>query len=214
MVDFKVVISNKAGKSAQKEIGDPNSRNLIGKKIGETIAGESIGLSGFEFQITGGSDHCGFPMRRDVQGMGRKRIFAVAGIGIKKKGKGVNNIHFLGYKTGDELNNEVRKSMFVVLPSEWYENYPRAIIEGFVLGKPAVGARIGGIPELVKDGETGLTFESGNMEDLKSKIIQLSKNPEGIIRMGKNARKKAEKYNPKPIIRLYKFPFVAFFLFR
>ncbi len=89
MVDFKVVISNKEGKSVQRELTDPNSRNLVGKKISDIINGESIGLAGFEFQITGGSDYCGFPMRKDVQGMGRKRIFAVAGVGIRKIGKGI-----------------------------------------------------------------------------------------------------------------------------
>lgn len=88
MVDFKVVISNREGKSVQKEISDPNSRNLIGKKIGEVIKGETLGIAGYEFQITGGSDYCGFPMRRDVHGTGRKKIFAVAGVGIRKGGKG------------------------------------------------------------------------------------------------------------------------------
>lgn len=88
MVDFKLVISNKEGKSVQKEVSDPNSRNFIGKKIGDIIKGESIGLVGYEFQIRGGSDYCGFPMRKDVPGMGRKKIFAVYGVGIRKQRKG------------------------------------------------------------------------------------------------------------------------------
>ena len=82
--------------------------------------------------------------------------------------------------------------MLVVLPSECYENNPRSIIEGFALGKPVVGARIGGIPELVRDNENGLTFESGNYEDLKSKIIHLVQNPNKITEMGKRARKFVE----------------------
>ena len=45
-----------------------------------------------------------------------------------------------------------------------------AVIEPFSMGKPVIGANIGGIPELVKDGETGLLFESGNIADLISKI--------------------------------------------
>jgi len=109
----------------------------------------------------------------------------------------LKNIEFLGYKAGEELKDEIRKSMFVILPSEWYENNPRCIIEGFALGKPAIGARIGGIPELVKDNETGLTFEPWNADDLKRKISQLLENPLEISRMGKNARKMVnEELNP------------------
>jgi glycosyltransferase involved in cell wall biosynthesis len=109
------------------------------------------------------------------------------------KSLGLKNIEFLGYKTGEELKSEIRKSMFVVLPSEWYENNPMSIIEGFALGKPAIAARIGGIPELVKDYETGLTFEVGNPEDLHSKIEYLISNPDKIVEMGKNARAFVEK---------------------
>lgn len=106
---------------------------------------------------------------------------------------GLDNIRFTGYKSGEELKDEIRKSMFVILPSEWYENNPISIIEGFALGKPAIGARIGGIPELIKENETGLTFESGNAEDLKAKILQLSNDSAEIERMGRNARRKAEE---------------------
>ncbi len=67
------------------------------------------------------------------------------------------------------------KSMFMVIPSEWYENNPMSLIESFALGKPVVGARIDGISELVIDNETGLTYESGNAADLSDKIkIMLS----------------------------------------
>ncbi|MBF0329899.1 MAG: glycosyltransferase family 4 protein [Nitrospirae bacterium] len=104
-----------------------------------------------------------------------------------------NNVEFLGFKTGDELKGLIRQSMFVVLPSEWYENNPRTIIEAFALGKPAIGARIGGIPELVKDNETGLTFEPGNADDLAEKIGILLRDDELRIRMGKNARDFAER---------------------
>jgi len=107
--------------------------------------------------------------------------------------KGIKNVEFLGYRTGEDLKDEIRKSMFVVLPSECYENNPRSIIEGFALGKPAIGARIGGIPELVKNNETGLTFEPGNVKDLQSKIKYLIDNSNKIIEIGKNARRFVEK---------------------
>jgi glycosyltransferase involved in cell wall biosynthesis/peptidoglycan/xylan/chitin deacetylase (PgdA/CDA1 family) len=97
-------------------------------------------------------------------------------------------VDFLGFLSGNALRNEIRKSMFVVLPSECYENNPRTIIEGFALGKPAVASRTGGIPELVLDNRTGLTYEVRNPEDLKAKLMQMLANTQDIPRMGQNGR--------------------------
>lgn len=89
MVEFKIVISDpKTGKSYQREVKDQAARPFLGLKIGATVRGELIDLTGYEFLITGGSDYCGFPMRRDLPGTGRKKILAVSGVGLKKKGKG------------------------------------------------------------------------------------------------------------------------------
>jgi glycosyltransferase involved in cell wall biosynthesis len=116
----------------------------------------------------------------------------------RAKSKEIKNIEFMGYKSGEDLKNKIRKSMFVVLPSEWYENNPRSIIEGFALGKPAIGARIGGIPELVRDNETGLTFEPGNADDLREKIKELLGNSSLLKKMGENARRFVEtELNPE-----------------
>lgn len=94
MVAFKLVIGLKDGKCVQKGLQEPQASVLLGKKIGDTVAGDAIGLEGYEFQLTGGSDFCGFPMRPDVQGFNRKRILTIAGsIGVrgyyhkKKSGK-------------------------------------------------------------------------------------------------------------------------------
>ena len=72
MVTFKAVIGTKQGKCTQKELSEEESRSLLGKKIGESLAGDTIGFAGYEFLITGGSDNCGFPMRKDIDGAGRK----------------------------------------------------------------------------------------------------------------------------------------------
>ena len=90
MAEFKVVLSDpKTGKSYQKELKDNSAEFLIGKKIGEKIAGESMDLTGYEFEITGGSDKSGFPMRRDISGAVRAKILAVSGVGLKKTEKGI-----------------------------------------------------------------------------------------------------------------------------
>lgn len=89
MVTFKIVFGLKDGKCVQKEIQDSNAKALFGKQIGDTIVGDTIGFAGYELQITGGSDYCGFPMRKDVQGFGRKKILTVQGVGVRKKAKGL-----------------------------------------------------------------------------------------------------------------------------
>lgn len=114
-------------------------------------------------------------------------------IGQRARDLGLKNIIMLGYMSGEKLKEEICKSMFVVLPSEWYENYPFAIIEGFALGKPAVGSRTGGIPELVIDNETGITFKLGDPDDLSAKINELVGRPDKIMEMGKAARLFVEK---------------------
>lgn len=88
MVNFKVVIGTKEGKCVQKDIQEPEAKAFLGKKIGDAIQGDNIGLTGYEFTITGGSDYCGFPMRKDVDGFARKKILAIKGVGLKQKAKG------------------------------------------------------------------------------------------------------------------------------
>jgi small subunit ribosomal protein S6e len=89
MVSFKVVIGTKQGNCVQKDIQEPEAKSFLGKKIGDAISGDHIGLAGYEFIVTGGSDYCGFPMRKDVEGFARKRILAIKGVGLKMEAKGV-----------------------------------------------------------------------------------------------------------------------------
>lgn len=111
----------------------------------------------------------------------------------KVEAEGIKNVSFLGFKSGIELKEEIRKSMAVVLPSECYEVFGLCIVEGFALGKPAIGSRIGGITELIEENKTGVTFESGNADDLRSKIEYLMRNPDKIVEMGKNGRSFVEQ---------------------
>ncbi len=90
MVEFKVVISDpKTGLSVQKEVKEPAAKAFLGLKMGDAVKGEVIDLQGYDFEITGGSDFCGFPMRKDVMGVGRKKILAYVGVGVKKQEKGM-----------------------------------------------------------------------------------------------------------------------------
>lgn len=70
------------------------------------------------------------------------------------------------------LKDLVADAYFVIVPSEWYENNPMNIIEAYSAGTPVIGARIGGIPEIVVEGETGYQFESGNSKGLREVVVK------------------------------------------
>lgn len=89
MAEIKIVLSNpKTGKSYQHVLKDDDAKKLFNHKIGDSVKGELIGFASYEFVITGGSDHAGFPMRRDVPGVMRKKILATGGVGIHTREKG------------------------------------------------------------------------------------------------------------------------------
>ena len=91
MVEFKLTINDvKTGKSYKKQISETESDFFIGKKLGEKISGNSFGFSGYEFEIRGGSDNAGFPLRADIEGSGRKRPLFVRGVGGRPKERGIN----------------------------------------------------------------------------------------------------------------------------
>jgi len=125
------------------------------------------------------------------------------------KVENISNVYFLGYKEEGELIDIVRESLFVVVSSECYENNPISVLESFALGKPVIGARIGGIPELVINGKTGFTFKDGDSADLREKINYLLANPKMVVEMGRNAREFVEKNfsseeHYKKLMRIYR----------
>ena len=104
--------------------------------------------------------------------------FVFAGRGeLQDELKKAPNIRDAGFLSGDELNALVEGAMFSVLASEWSENCPFSVMESQTLLTPVLGADIGGIPELIDEGKTGMLFKSGDAEDLKEKIRYLYDNP-------------------------------------
>ena len=100
--------------------------------------------------------------------------FIFAGTGpLENEISGVPNIRNVGFQTGAALEQLIREARFSIYPSEWYENCPFSVMESQMYGTPVLGADIGGIPELIRAGETGELFESGSREDLKQHIRKL-----------------------------------------
>lgn len=111
---------------------------------------------------------------------------------------GTANIEFTGFKSEEEVRRLVRDSRFICTPSEWYENAPMSVLEAFACGKPAVASRIGGIPEMVRDGITGLLAEPGDPDSLRDSIEKLWNDPALAREMGAAARHLAETdYSPE-----------------
>ena len=100
------------------------------------------------------------------------RLKIIGGGPLEGKIKSLANpdIEFMGFRQWEEIKEIAGRARFSVIPSEWYENNPLSVIEAQCLGTPVLGARIGGIPELIEEGVSGLCFESKNVEDLKDKI--------------------------------------------
>jgi len=108
---------------------------------------------------------------------------------------GESRIRFTGYLSGKTLKEETRNALAVIVPSECYENAPLSILEAFAFGKPVVGSRIGGIPEMIDHGVNGYLFEPGSVDDLREKLdLVRSMSTKRVIEMGQAARKKVEKY--------------------
>ncbi|MCM1530588.1 MAG: glycosyltransferase [Alistipes sp.] len=100
--------------------------------------------------------------------------FVFAGTGpLEDEIKGIPNIRNVGFQKGTALEKLIREARFSIYPSEWYENCPFSVMESQMYGTPVLGAEIGGIPELIEVGVTGELFESGNVNELKSKIQKL-----------------------------------------
>lgn len=92
-----------------------------------------------------------------------------------------SNVEFLGFLRGESLHEAIGGARAVVLPSEWYENAPISVMESYAMGRPVVGADIGGIPELIKPGVTGEIFPSGDIDALCEVLSRLSDEPDSNL---------------------------------
>lgn len=84
------------------------------------------------------------------------------------------DVTFSGYLSGANLHRLIGQSRALVLPSEWYENAPVSILEAYALGRPVIGAAIGGIPEMIREKESGLLAPSGSVEELAGALSAMA----------------------------------------
>lgn len=110
---------------------------------------------------------------------------------------GLINVNMVGWRQCDYVNARMQQSLALVMPSIWYENFPRTLVEAFACGLPVIASRLGAMAALIRDGETGLLFEPGNSMDLAQKLTWAQANPRAMQAMGQAARQDYEMlYTP------------------
>src|SRR3989338_7648088 len=111
MAGFKINIADpKDGKCYKTEVKDAHASPLMGLNIGEKIEGSKIGIDRYEFQIAGGTDYCGFPMRRGILGV-RKKIVIYPGVGFRGGLKGMRKRKTVcGHKINESITAINQKS--------------------------------------------------------------------------------------------------------
>jgi glycosyltransferase involved in cell wall biosynthesis len=112
--------------------------------------------------------------------------------------RGLDHIEFVGVRNGADLWDLVRGSICTLLPSEWYENCPMAVLESLACARPVIGADIGGIPELVDDSVDGRLFPSGDVEALREALVWMQTHRGEAVEMGRRGREKIEeRFSPE-----------------
>jgi len=87
------------------------------------------------------------------------------------------DVTFAGYVSGEGLFRLIGEARALILPSEWYENAPVSILEAYALGRPVIGTDIGGIPEMIREGETGRIARPSSPESLAEAMQAIASLP-------------------------------------
>lgn len=103
-------------------------------------------------------------------------------------------VRFLGHLGGDDLSRAISEARAVVMPSTWYENAPLMILEAYAHARPVVGSAIGGIQELIREGETGFFVPPSEVEPLADALARIASMPDDeVMRLGEAGRSWVER---------------------
>jgi glycosyltransferase involved in cell wall biosynthesis len=162
------------------EVGGPSPGPLSGKAV-ISYVGRLVPEKGVATLIRAAA-RAGVPLR--VVGTGPEE----PALRQEAAGSGAD-ISFTGHLSGAELRAAIADARAIVVPSEWYENAPISVMEASAFGRPVIGARIGGIPELIHEGETGFLFQSGDVESLAAVLARVqAASPAALDDMGRAGR--------------------------
>jgi glycosyltransferase involved in cell wall biosynthesis len=110
------------------------------------------------------------------------------------------NVHIFKNWPNTAVLQAWQQSSLGIIPSNWPEPSPTVVMEAMIAGTPVIATRVGGIPDIVADGETGLLVPPGDVEALRSAMQQLLDNPELAQRMGQAARERVHLFQAHTVV--------------
>ncbi|MDO5835813.1 MAG: glycosyltransferase family 4 protein [Methanobacterium sp.] len=113
---------------------------------------------------------------------------------LKSMSENDNRIKFHDFLEGKELIKMYQLANLTVVPSIWYDNSPMVIYESFSCRTPVIGSKIGGIPELIKNGFNGYLFEAGNVNELQQLLENLIDSPETLKELEQGTYESVQRY--------------------
>jgi len=122
---------------------------------------------------------------------------------VRQHAAAEERIKFHGFVAGEAKDQLLREADVLVLPSKWYENAPISVLEAYNYGLPVIASRIGGIPELVHDGTTGILVTPGNVEELGEALRQLAGDRIVLAKMRNAALREAQALKISNTIKAY-----------
>ena len=102
-----------------------------------------------------------------------------------------SSIQHLGMLDREGMDRAMAEAAFTIIPSESHENLPYGVIESLAAGKPVIATEVGGLPEVVRDGETGLIIPPASPDALAEALRRLWSDPGLTKRLGENALRDA-----------------------
>ena len=122
----------------------------------------------------------------------------VAGDGPEKSIlMGHDNINCIGHVGKEQIIELLLKAKAIIIPSIWYENFPKIVVEAMAYGAPIIASNIGSLATIIEDNFNGLLFDPNNAESLTKKISFIEENENARLKIGKNALDTYEKLYSK-----------------
>jgi glycosyltransferase involved in cell wall biosynthesis len=112
---------------------------------------------------------------------------------LHRRAEGLQGVEFTGQLPREEGLRLLSEARALIVPSRWYEVFPRIVAEAYALGIPVVASRIGSLAEIVHDGETGVLFEADDSDGLAQALRRLAGDPAEARRLGGEARAEYER---------------------
>ena len=169
------------------EIGLPEDRIFIKPNfVSMPVAnGEADGITGNPLYVGRLSKDKGVTVLAEAMRTFPEVAFDIVGGGDEAHVfDGLTNVNLKGSLPLDEVYALMRTAPFLIMPSIWYENMPRTLVEAYGCGTPVIASRIGALAELVEDGKSGLLFNPGSSEDLVKTIQWALGNTDKMRAMG------------------------------